>query len=137
MSIKIKVEREVSIASAFTHLIAAWDTNPHPWYRKVYYTRAGLDAIQADKEPRKDTVLAVVTMWTEDGETTGRTKEAKITGQWIARTLVWCLNTSAEGLHTALAVKSAMEIIDERPSADQNTADLVMQVGAYGKVVFG
>lgn len=137
MSIKIKVEREVSIASAFTHLIAAWDVNPYPWYRKVQYTRAGLDATQVDKEPRKTDVLAVVTMWTENGETTGRTMQVKITGQWIARTLVWCLGKSPNGLHTALADKSALKIIDERPSADQITADVVMQVGAYGKVVFG
>ena len=137
MSIKVNVEREVSIASAFTQLIAAWDVSPYSWYRKVHYTRAGLAAIQADKEPRKTDVLAVVTVWCENGKTTGHTKQVKITGRWIARTLVWCLNTSAEGLHTALAGKSAMQIIDERPSADQITADVVMQVGAYGKVVFG
>lgn len=32
---------------------------------------------------------------------------------------------------------AAMQIINEDPAADQNTADLVMQVGAYGRVVFG
>ena len=31
----------------------------------------------------------------------------------------------------------ARAIINEDPAADQNTADLVMQVGAYGRVVFG
>lgn len=89
MSIKINVEREVSIASAFTHLIAAWDGSPYPWYRKVHYTRAGNAALDQGREPRKTDVLAIVTMWAENGETTGRTKQVKITGHWIARAFAW------------------------------------------------
>ena len=125
---KLRIEKEVSIASAFTHLIAAWDVGPYSWYRTVKYTEAGDRVIDAEWEPPTCTKLATLIM--EHPDKTGHSVRIAITGKWIAETLKKAL--ADEGARDA-----AMQIINEDPSADQNTADLVMQVGAYGSVVFG
>lgn len=129
MSIKIKVEREVSIANAFKHLIAAWDVNPYPWYRKVRYSMVGRKAIDTDKEPISTTQLATLTMAHPDES---GVIDLRIDGEWIKQTLETCLSCGPGNY----VCEAARKIIDEDPSADQNTADVVMQVGAYGKVVF-
>jgi hypothetical protein len=128
MSIKIKVEREISIASAFTHLIAAWDTNPYSWYRKVHYTTRGSKAIENSREPLQRSALAVVTV---DSLKDGETLTVCVDGRWINRALELCLSMGGP------IAGEALKIIDEDPSADQNTADVVFQVGVFGKVVFG
>jgi len=125
---KIRIEKEVSIASAFTHLIAAWDVNPHPWYRKVHYTERGADAIESDREPLSNSALAIVTV---DSLQDGETLTVRIDGRWIERALELCLSMGGT------VAREALKIIDEDPAADQNTADVVFQVGAYGRVVFG
>ena len=126
---KIRIEKEVSIASAFTHLIAAWDVGPYPWYRSVKYTKYGEEAISQDKEPpHPRNALAFVTMI---HPSEGDVIEFELTGRWIENALNACV---AKG---GAVARDAMRIIDEDPSADQETADLVMQMGAYGRIVFG
>lgn len=126
---KIRIEKEVSIASAFTHLIAAWDVGPYSWYRKVEYSATGHNAIDGIEPRGPARLLATVIMQDPDDEV--RTITERIDGRWIKRALELCI--SMDGPIAAEALK----IINEDPAADQNTADLVMQVGAYGRVVFG
>jgi hypothetical protein len=128
--VKIRIEKEVSIASAFQHLIAAWDAGPFPWYRKVCYSMVGSKAIDTGKEPISTTQLAILTMAHPDGDDV---IDLRIDGEWIKQTLETCL---ARGPGNYVC-EAALKIINEDSAADQNTADLVMQVGAYGQVVFG
>lgn len=126
---KIRIEKEVSIASAFTHLIAAWDYDRLPWYRSVVYTEAGRGVIFNDAfEPLQNVTLATVRVDAEEGD---KAATVRIDGRWIKRALEACL---AQGGYIA---EAALKIINEDASADQNTADVVMQVGAYGRIVFG
>jgi len=125
--VKIRIEKEVSIASAFMHLIAAWDVGPYSWYESVSYTEEG-DRALGEQEPRPDARLA--TLYMEHPDKPGQSVKLDITGSWIGTALIRALED-----HDAR--DAAMQIINEDPAADQNTADLVMQVGAYGRVVFG
>ena len=129
---KLRIEKEVSIASAFTHLIAAWDVGPYSWYESVKYTVAGDRVIASEWEPDSawgSDVLAVLIMEHPRGPDRPSI-HVDITGNWIAETL-------KKALADEDARDAAMQIINEDPAADQNTADLVMQIGAYGRVVFG
>ncbi len=125
---KLRIEKEVSIASAFTHLIAAWDVGPYSWFESVKYTDAGRKALDGI-EPSLDAALATVIMDHPDDEEAAM--HSVISGRWLAVTLQDCLKLGGA------PARAAMQIINEDPAADQNTADLVMQVGAYGSVVFG
>lgn len=126
---KLRIEKEVSIASAFTHLIAAWEVGPFSWYRTVEYTIAGDMAVNPGKEPPgPGSLLAIVTMDDPDEDAP---ITVRVDGRWIGQALNRCVALGGA------PARDAMRIIDEDPSADQNTADLVMQVGAYGSIVFG
>lgn len=127
---KLRIEKEVSIASAFTHLIAAWDYSAPSWYRRARYTETGDRCVDNDAEPLSDReALAYISM--EDPDDESVRIEVKVTGKWIAATLRKCIKLGG------YPAKQALAIINDSTACDQDTADVVMQVGAYGSVVFG
>jgi hypothetical protein len=76
-------------------------------------------------------VVAALAVVTVDSLKDGETLTVCVDGRWINRALELCLSMGGP------IAGEALKIIDEDPSADQNTADVVFQVGVFGKVVFG
>lgn len=131
---KITIRRSVNAGTVFLNLIAAWDYAALPWYRKVTYTPAGrkaLDSVSAGEQLKGDTLLATLDMDQPDNPEGAGGREVKVTPDAMRLALEICLRKG--GIYAT----QAQRVIDDSPACDQDTADCIVQVMAYGELVFG
>lgn len=129
--VKIAIMKEVPLSQVFGHVLAAWDCGGYEWYRSVKYSQKG-DALAFDDEEagvKPGDLLCTVTMYSPDDEE--KRIKVRVTPNKLRKALEACLR---KGRNYAT---EAMRIIDDSSQCDMNTADVVMQVLAYGDCVYG
>ncbi len=128
---KLTITKEVPLSQVFGHVLAAWDYGAYEWYRGVKYSQKG-DALAFDKGRAAcapGDLLCTVTMYDPDDE--GKRIKVRVTPSRLRKALEQCLRKGGN------YATEAMRVIDDSPACDMNTADVVMQVLAYGECVYG
>ncbi len=128
---KLTITKEVPLSQVFGHVLAAWDHGAYEWYRGVRYSRAGEIMAFEDASPNTlpGTLLCTVTMYDPNDEE--KRIKVRVTPSRLRKALETCLRKGGN------YATEAMRVIEDSPAADMNTADVVMQVLAYGECVYG
>ena len=129
---KVQVTKEVPLSQVFTHALAAWDYGSYEWYRGVRYSQKG-DALAFSEREVRDIapgdLLCTLTMYDPNDEE--KRIKVRVTPNKLCKALETCLRKGGN------YATEAMRIIEDSPACDMNTADVLMQVLAYGECVYG
>ncbi len=128
---KLTITKEVPLSQVFGHVLAAWDHGAYEWYRGVRYSQKG-DALAFDDKDegiKPGDLLCTVAMYDPNDEE--KRIKVRVTPSRLRKALETCLRKGGN------YATEAMRVIEDSPAADMNTADVVMQVLAYGECVYG